>query len=185
MNLGTRAMHASPVADFGSFGKHQAPPVATTRYFEDIRLGDTWSSAPTPISAEEIVDFGTRYDPQPMHTDPERAARGPFGSLVASGWHVAAVSMRVFVQAGGYGKTPVVGLGIDELRWQQPVKAGDLLTFTREVVEVRRSASSPNHGIVRTKVTARNQRGEAVMSLLTAARVATRPAVADREGGVE
>jgi acyl dehydratase len=150
--------------------------VTTPRYFDDIQPGDTWSSEPVAITAEEIIDFGSKYDPQPMHTDPERATRGPFGALIASGWHIAAVSMRVFVQSGGYGKTPVVGLGIDELRWQQPVKAGDVLTFTREVIEARRSASSPSHGIVRTKVTARNQRGETVMSLLTAARVATRAA---------
>lgn len=158
-------------------------PVATTRYFEDFQLGETWSSAPTLISAEEIVAFGRNYDPQPMHTDAERAAKGPFGTLVASGWHIAAVSMRVFVQAGGYGTTPVVGLGIDELRWQQPVRAGDTLTFVREVIELRRSTSNPGHGIVRTRVSVRNQRGESVMTLVTAGRVAARSAAGQGDGG--
>jgi len=152
--------------------------MTTTRYFEDFQLGDTWSSQPTPISADEIMAFGRNYDPQPMHTDAELAAAGPFGGLVASGWLIAAISVRVFVQAGGYGKTPLVGLGIDELRWQRTVKAGDTLTFIREVVELRRSASNPGHGIVRTRVTARNQASQDVMTLITAARVSARPATA-------
>ncbi len=154
--------------------------MATTRYFEDFQVGDLWSSPATLISAEEIMDFGRRYDPQPMHTDVERAAQGPFGGLIASGWHIAAVSVRVFVEAGGYGKTPVVGLGIDELRWQRPVKAGDTLTFTREVAELRRSASNPGHGIVRTRVTARNQHGESVMTLMTSGRVNARSAPSEQ-----
>lgn len=150
--------------------------MTTTRYFEDFQLGDSWTSPPTPVSADEIMAFGRDYDPQPMHTDAVRAADGPFGALVASGWHIAAISVRVFVQAGGYGKTPLVGLGIDELRWQRAVKAGDTLTFTREVVELRRSESNPGQGIVRTRVTARNQLGESVMTLITAGRVPARPA---------
>ena len=150
-----------------------------TRYFDDFKVGDTWTSGPVTVSAEEIIAFGRDYDPQPMHTDPVRAAAGPFGELVASGWHIAAMSVRVFVEAGGYGKTPLVGLGIDELRWQQVVKAGDTLVFTREVAELRRSISSPGHGIVRTRVTVRNQRGESVMTLITAARVAATPTMRD------
>lgn len=147
-----------------------------TRYFEDFQLGDSWLSTPTPLSAEEIVDFARKYDPQPMHIDTDAAAQGPFGGLIASGWQIAAISVREFVMAGGYGKTPMVGLGIDELRWQQPVKAGDTLTVARECIELRRSASSPGHGIVRTRVTVRNQQGLTVMTLVSAARVATRPA---------
>ncbi len=148
---------------------------APTRYFDDFWLGDTWTSLPTTVSEEEIMAFGRNYDPQPMHTDPTSAVHGPFGGLVASGWHIAAISVRVFVEAGGYGKTPVVGLGIDELRWQRVVKAGDTLVFTREVAELRRSASNPGHGIVRTRVTVRNQRGESVMTLFTAGRVPVKP----------
>jgi acyl dehydratase len=155
--------------------------MTTTRYFDDFRVGDIWQSNPTPITAEEIMDFGRKYDPQPMHTDAEGAGDNPFGGLIASGWFIAAISMRVFVQAGGYGKTPVVGLGIDELRWQQPVKAGDVLTVFREVVELRRSASNPGHGIIKTRVTVRNQLGATVMSLLTAGRVPARPAT-DAQG---
>lgn len=155
--------------------------VTTTRHFEDFQLGDIWSSPPTLVSAAEIMAFGRDYDPQPMHTDAEHAASGPFGGLVASGWHVAAISVRVFVQAGGYGMTPVLGLGIDELRWQRPVRAGDTLTFTREVIELRRSVSNPGQGIVRTRVTASNQTGERVMTLLTAGRVPARRETPDAD----
>ena len=147
---------------------------AKARHFEDFRVGDTWVSQPVPLSAEEIIAFGLANDPQPMHTDPERAAAGPFGGLVASGWQIAALSMRVFVQSGGYGATPVVGLGIDELRWVRPVRAGDELTVVREIVELRRSASNPRFGIIRTRVTVKNQTGEAVMTLVTNGRVPAR-----------
>ncbi|MES2184886.1 MAG: MaoC family dehydratase [Pseudomonadota bacterium] len=157
--------------------------MATARYFEDFQVGETWQSAPTPVPAEEIVAFGRHYDPQPMHTDAESAAHGPFGGLIASGWLIAAISMRAFMVAGGYGATPVVGLGIDELRWQQPVKADDVLTVTREVIELRRSASSPGFGIVKTRVTVRNQAGAVVMTLLTAGRVPGRPGTPETTGG--
>ena len=144
------------------------------RYFEDFQVGELWESAPTPVTAQEIVTFGTNFDPQPMHTDAAKAADSAFGGLVASGWHIAALSMKVFVQAGGYGETPVLGLGIDELRWRAPVRAGDVLTVQREVVELRKSESNPRHGVVRTRVTVRNQDGTTVMTLVTAGRVPTR-----------
>lgn len=154
--------------------------MTSSKYFEDFRIGDTWSSPPTPISAEEIMAFGHAYDPQPMHTDPELAAKSPFGSLIASGFQIAAMSVRVFVESGGYGKTPVVGLGVDELRWQRPVRAGDVLIFTREVFELRLSESNPAHGIVRTRVTVRNQHGDTVMTLSSAGRVPARPTTQEK-----
>jgi acyl dehydratase len=144
------------------------------RYLEDFQVGETWQSRPVTVSADEIVAFGRSYDPQPMHVDAEGAARGPFGGLIASGWMIAALSVRVFVEAGGYGATPLVGLGIDELRWQQPVRPGDVLTVFRVVEELRRSTTSPGFGIVRTRVTVRNQAQAAVMTLLTAGRVPSR-----------
>jgi acyl dehydratase len=147
----------------------------TRRYFEDFTLNETWESAPSLVSAEEIMTFGREFDPQAMHTDETLALAGPFKGLIASGWHVAAISWREFHRAGGYGGTPVVGLGVDELRWHRPVKAGDTVTVHREVIELRSSASSPTHGIVRTRVTVRNQAGEAAMTLLTAGRVSCRP----------
>lgn len=154
----------------------------SVRFFEDFTVGETWRSAAIPVSAEEIIAFAREFDPQPMHTNPAGAQDGPFQGLVASGWHIAALSVRVFVQAGGYGATPLVGLGIDELRWQAPVRPGDVLTVERQVFELRRSASSPTHGIVRTRVTVRNQDGQVAMSLISAGRVPTRAGQAPATG---
>ena len=152
----------------------------SARYFEDFRLGEVWESQPALVSADEIASFGRSFDPQPMHTDPARAGAGPFGGLVASGWHIAAISMREFVKAGGYGATPMVGLGIDELRWSAPVHAGDTLVVRREVVEMRRSSTNHMQGIVRTRVTVRKQDGTVVMSLVSAGRVPARSAPEER-----
>lgn len=146
----------------------------SARFFEDFTVGETWRSAAIPVSADEIIAFAREFDPQPMHTDPDRAQHGPFQGLVASGWHIASLAMRAFVQSGGYGTTPMVGLGIDELRWQAPVRPGDALTVERQIFEVRRSASSPTHGIVRTRVTVRRQDGQVAMTLISAGRVPTR-----------
>ncbi|VCU71030.1 Bifunctional protein PaaZ [Pigmentiphaga humi] len=144
------------------------------RCFEDFQVGERWTSAPTVVTEEEIVAFARANDPQPMHLDPEAARAGPFGMLIASGWQIAALSMRVFLQAGGYGKTPMVGMGVDELRWTKPVKAGDTLVVEREVIETVRSKSRPGVGMIRTRVTVRNQHGDAVMSLVSLGRVPAR-----------
>lgn len=148
----------------------------SARHFEDFQPGEAWESPPFTVSADEIVAFARDFDPQAMHTDAAKASADPFGTLVASGWHVAALSMREFVKAGGYGATPMVGLGIDELRWRAPVRAGDTLVVRREVAELRRSSSDPLQGIVRTRVTVRNQEGAVVMSLVSAGRVPARSA---------
>lgn len=145
------------------------------RYLEDFEVGERWVSAPTLVTEGEIVAYGKANDPQKMHTDPEWAKTGPFGGLVASGWQIAALSMRVFVQSGGYGKTPVIGMGIDQLRWRKPVRANDTLTVEREVIEVLRSDSQPDRGTIRTQVSVRNQGGEVVMTLQTLGRVPARP----------
>lgn len=141
------------------------------RYLEGFRVGEKWISSPTVVTEAEIVAFAMANDPQPMHVDAAAAAAGPFDGLVASGWQIAALSMRVFIQSGGYGKTPVVGLGIDELRWRKPVRPGDALTVEREVVEVTRSNSRPDRGTIRTRVTVHNQDHEVVMTLYTLGRV--------------
>lgn len=154
----------------------------SARFFEDFTVGETWRSPAFPVSAEEIIAFAREFDPQPMHTDPAAAERSPFQGLVASGWHIASMAMRAFVQSGGYGATPMVGLGIDELRWQAPVRPGDVLTVERQVFELRRSASSPAHGIVRTRVTVRKQDGQVAMSLVSAGRVPTRAGQAPAAG---
>jgi acyl dehydratase len=144
------------------------------RYFEDLSLGETWTSREVTITEADIVEFARRYDPQPMHMDPAAAAKGPHGTVIASGWHIAALTLKVFVEAGGYGDTPVLGLGNDELRWNKVVRPGDRLTVKREVVELRRSRSNPMNGLVRTRITVVNQNGETVLSMLATGMIAAR-----------
>jgi acyl dehydratase len=113
------------------------------------------------VTAREITDFAAQFDPQPFHLD-NAAARGTlFGGLVASGWHTAALTMRLLVDgfpvAGG-----IVGLGVDELRWPAPLRAPDVLHAEIEVLEARPSRSRPDSGLVKLRVTTRRQDGQAV-----------------------
>ena len=143
------------------------------KYFEDFAIGETWTSREIVLTEADIIAFAQANDPQPMHTDPAAAASGRFGGLIASGWQVAALSMRLFIEAGAYGDTPVVGMGVDELRWKKPVRPGDRLHVRREIVDLR--AGRPGYGIIRTKVSVINQDGDAVMTLISMGQVPTRP----------
>ncbi len=148
--------------------------MAQTRLFEDFEVGEIWTSRKETITEEDIIVFAKVNDPQTIHTDPTAAAKGRFGTVIASGWQIAALSLRLFVEDGGYGDTPMVGLGVDELRWRQVVKPGDVLQVKREVVETRRSKSRPDRGVIRTRVEVRNQNDEVVLSLISSGQVPTR-----------
>ncbi|MBW8638171.1 MaoC family dehydratase [Hoeflea sp. WL0058] len=148
--------------------------MAQTRLFEDFEVGETWTSRKETITEEDIIAFAKVNDPQPIHTDPATAAKGRFGTVIASGWQIAALSLRLFIEDGGYGDTPMVGLGVDELRWRQVVKPGDVLEVKREVIETRRSKSRPDRGVIRTRVEVSNQNGEVVLSLISSGQVPTR-----------
>jgi acyl dehydratase len=147
------------------------------RYFEDFREGEAWESRTVVLGESEMISYARANDPQPIHVDPEMAKNGPFGSIIASGWQIAALSMRLFVEAGGHGDSPIVGIGIDELRWKQVVRPGDVLRSTREIVEVRRSTSKPDRGMIRTRVTVLNQRDEIVMTYIALGQVRARSPV--------
>jgi acyl dehydratase len=149
------------------------------KYLEDFREGEIWHSGSVVVSADDVVAFAKAYDPQPMHTDPEAAASGPFGGIIASGWQIAALSMKLFVEAGGHGGAPIVGIGIDELRWKRAVHPGDTLRTVREIVEVRRSTSKPDRGVIRTRVTVLNQRDEIVMTYYSLGQMRARSAAAE------
>jgi acyl dehydratase len=148
------------------------------RYIEDIQVGEAWTSRPVHISAEDIVEFGFRYDPQPMHTDAEAAARGPFGGLIASGWQIAALAMRLSVEAKVFGNTPIIGSGVDELRWVKPVRAGDTLTMTREITRVELPRKPRSRGTVHSTMVVRNQNDEDVLTMKVSAKVPPRPLAA-------
>lgn len=148
----------------------------TARAFEDFVVGERWESGSATLSEADIIAFGRANDPQPIHCDPVAASNGRFGGLIASGWQVATLAMRLFVESGGYGDTPIVGMGIDELRWRRPVRPGDRLRVVREVVEARRSTSKPMLGIIRTRVSVVNQDGEVVMTMISIGQVPARTA---------
>lgn len=139
-------------------------PPPEQRYFEDYPENAVFEFGDIEVTADEIIDFARRFDPQQMHIDPEAAARGEFGGLIASGWHTAGLMMRLF--ADHY--LPKGGLaspGIDELRWVRPVRPGDRLSLRVTVLEARRSRSKPDRGLVRASVEVLNQNGEPVMTL--------------------
>lgn len=143
-------------------------------FLNDLELGAMWISQPVLVSQEEIIAFARQFDPQPYHVDPEAAASGPFGGLIASGWHLAALTMRQICEAEPFGSSPILGLGVDELRWLRPVRPGDVLRMSGEIVELRPSKSKPDRGTVRSRIKITNQAGEVVMSYLTSTQLPVR-----------
>ncbi len=138
-----------------------------TVFYEDIPVGAVRESEGYAVTREEILEFGRRFDPQPFHVDEAAARRSPFGGLIASGWHTAAIAMRLTVDTMmGPGRGSLGSPGVDDLRWLWPVRPGDTLTVRCEVVDKRPLESKPDRGLVRTRTTVRNQRGEDVMTMV-------------------
>ncbi|MES2056146.1 MAG: MaoC family dehydratase [Pseudomonadota bacterium] len=135
-------------------------------FLDDLVIGDSWPGGPITIAEADIIRFAREFDPQPMHTDPQAAAQGRFGGLIASGWHVASLVMRDFVDTAPFGATPMLGLRVDELQWLHPVRPGDTLHIRREIVAVARSRSKPDRGTISMKMTVSNQDGAIVLSFL-------------------
>jgi acyl dehydratase len=135
------------------------------RYFEDYVSGSTFEYGKISLTADEIIDFARRFDPQPIHTDPEAAARGPFAGLIASGWHTAGVMMRLLADHYISHVASMASPGVDEIRWLIPVRPGDTLSIRVTVLETKRSRSKPDRGVVRSLVEVLNQNREVVMTL--------------------
>ena len=133
------------------------------RYFDDYVPGTTHDCGSVSVSQAEIISFATQFDPQPFHVDPEAAARGPFGGLVASGWHTAALVMRQLVDNYLSAEASLGSPGLDEMRWPNPVRPADTLRVRATVLEARRSQSKPDRGIMKTVIEAANQDGRTVM----------------------
>ena len=134
----------------------------TEQYLEDFDVGQTFGSGRLRIDEDRIKTFAAEFDPQPFHLREEAARETIFRGLAASGWHTAALTMRLLVgselkPAGG-----IVGTGFDELRWPKPVRPGDELRVESEILEVRPSKSRPDQGLVKVRTTTLNQNGEAV-----------------------
>jgi acyl dehydratase len=134
------------------------------RYFEDVTVGDRHPGGSVEVTEAEVLAFARAFDPQPMHVDAEAAARSRFGGIIASGWHTAALAMRLVALARPLGDTEVLGIGVENLRWRLPVRPGDTLSVDMEVISTEPSESNPAFGIVKYLITTRNQRGEVVMT---------------------
>jgi acyl dehydratase len=131
-------------------------------YFEDYIPGSVYLFGSIVVTEQEIVDFAKRYDPQVFHTDPEAAKRTSFGGLVASGWHTAALAMRLIVDHRVARVKNLGSPGVDELRWLKPVRPGDTLSVRLTVMETKVSRSKPDRGVVKVLVEVLNQKGEVV-----------------------
>ncbi len=143
-------------------------------WFDDLKLGMRFKSGETTISREDIKRFAAEFDPQPFHLDEVAAENTIFKGLAASGWHTAAIAMNLTVQVRPFGPHPLLGAGVDDLRWMKPVRPGDTLHVEGEVVELVPSRTKPQ-GIVRIKWTAYNQDGEAVYTFNPIGIVPRRP----------
>lgn len=133
-------------------------------YLDDLALGQRFGSGRVLVDTDAIKRFAAEFDPQPFHLDEEAAKGSLFKDLAASGWHTAAITMRLVVEGEFKPAGGVIGAGIDELRWHQPVRPGDELTLDSEILEVRPSASRPGQGMVKVRVTTLNQRQEPVQT---------------------
>ena len=148
----------------------------TTLHFDDLSIGLAWRSASTTVTEADIIGFARDFDPQPFHTDPAAAASHRlFRGLAASGWHTAALTMRLIATgttaiAGG-----IIGNGIDELRWPRPVRPGDILSVTSEVTELRPPEPGRGVGWARIRNTTTNQNGEVVQTMIANLSIPRRP----------
>ena len=149
-----------------------SPPL----YLEDLAVGLTFRTGTVRVDRERIKSFAAEFDPQPFHLDEQAAASSLFGELVASGWHTAALTMRLLAEgelkvAGG-----LIGVGVEEIRWPRPVRPGDVLRVVSEVLEVRPSRSRPDRGLARVRSTTFNQDDQPVMEQIATLIVPRRPA---------
>ncbi|MEX2495874.1 MAG: MaoC family dehydratase [Woeseia sp.] len=132
-------------------------------YFEDFKAGQTFfGSSRLSVDKADILRFAAEFDPQPFHLDEEAAKNSLFGALAASGWHTSAMTMRLLVDSQAPVAGGLIGLGVEDLRWPLPVRAGDTLRVEFEILGTRESKSRPQQGLVRMQISTFNQRDEIV-----------------------
>ena len=145
------------------------------RYLEDYAVGQTYGSGRIRVEEERIKTFAAEFDPQPFHTDGRAAIRSFFGGLAASGWHTAAITMRLMVDGDLKPADGIVGTGFEEFRWPRPVRPGDELRIQSEVLELRPSKSRPEQGLMKLRTTTLNQNDEPVQVMVGTLIVPRRP----------
>ncbi len=144
-------------------------------YYEDQVVGRALETGSKTVTLQEIIDFAREFDPQPFHLDEAAAKQSIFGGLLASGWHVAAITMRLIVDANSGGMATVGSPGFDDLKWLKPVRPGDTLTVRSTCIDKRPSRSKPDLGTIRFRTETFNQMNELVMSSINIAIFHRRP----------
>lgn len=137
-------------------------------FYEDLEVGSKEAFGGYTATKEEIVDFASKYDPQPFHLDEELAKQSVFGNLCASGWHTCSMTMSMLVDyMKDKGFAGMGSPGVDNIRWKTPVFPGDILSVKSEVIEKRESQSRPNLGLVKSKYRVFNQKDDLLMEMVT------------------
>ncbi len=145
-------------------------------YFEDLKVGTETDFGTYDVTREEVLEFATKYDPQPFHLSDEAAAKTHFGRIAASGWHTAAMTMALIARhVVDHEQAGLGSPGIDELRWKKPVYPGDTLRVRGQILEKTPSRSKPEIGSFRTQTTVTNQNGETVMTFISIVLIRRRP----------
>ena len=156
----------------------------TAQYLEDFAVAQTFGSGRIRVEKERIKTFASEFDPQPFHLDEDAARDTMFSGLAASGWHTAALTMRLLVESEFKPAGGIIGASFDELRWPRPVRPGDELRVESEILEVRPSKSRPNQGWIKLRITTLNQNGEAVQIFVGNLVVPSRPADVQASGAL-
>jgi acyl dehydratase len=145
------------------------------RYLEDYAVGQTYGTGRLRVDEGRVRSFAAEFDPQPFHLDGDAARATIFGGLAASGWHTAAMTMRLLVEGDLKPAGGIIGMGFEDFRWPKPVYPGDEIRVQSEVLEVRPSKSRPNQGLIKVRNTTLNQNGEAVQIAIGSLLVPRRP----------
>lgn len=151
----------------------QSPQITRDRYLEDVAVGDHFVSGEHALDAEQIKTFAAQYDPQPFHLDEAAAAQSLFGGLAASGWHTAAITMKLFVSSMPFAEG-LIGAGV-EVTWPKPTRADDVLHVESTVQDIKHSRSRPGRGIVTVETLTLNQDGEIRQRLVSRMVMFSRP----------
>ncbi len=152
-------------------------------YFEDLTVGRSFTAGPKSVSEAEIIAYARRFDPQPFHVDPEAGRAAGLGGVIASGWHTGAMTMRLICEAFVLDTASLGASSVPAGTWHLPVKPGDALTLTAEILEARRSTSRPDRGIVHCGYVLHNQAAEKVFTMDAVHFVRCRGALGSRQEG--
>ena len=147
----------------------------TAKFYDDVRIGDRFHAGPIELSEAEIIEFASKYDPQPMHMNRVWAATGPFGGIIASGWQTIGIVMRQIVEVRMFGSTMVLGLGAENVRWPVVTRPGDSIGIEIEVASMSPSKSKPDFGVIKIHVNGINQRREIALAMTSILWVPRRP----------